>query len=66
MAGRPVHTFEVIRSTHVAPHMIRVTLGGSGFDTFSPSEFTDSYVKIVIEGTSRALAATTVTTAASG
>ena len=48
MAGRPVHTFEVIRSTHIAPHMIRVTLGGSGFDTFSPSEFTDSYVKIVI------------------
>ena len=50
MAGRPVHTFEVIRSARLAPHMIRVTLGGSGFDTFSPSEFTDSYVKIVITG----------------
>src|SRR5271154_1944373 len=27
--------------------MIRVVLGGSGFDTFTPSEFTDSYVKLV-------------------
>jgi len=25
--------------------MVRVVLGGSGFDTFTPSEFTDSYVK---------------------
>src|SRR5436305_2580179 len=28
--------------------MIRLVLGGSGFDTFKPSEFTDSYVKLVI------------------
>ena len=48
MAGRPVHTFEVIRSEQLTPHMIRVVLGGSGFDTFSPDDFTDSYVKIVI------------------
>ena len=48
MAGRPVHTFEVIRSEQLAPHMIRVVLGGSGFDTFVPSDFTDSYVKVVI------------------
>jgi NADPH-dependent ferric siderophore reductase len=27
--------------------MVRVVLGGSGFDTFKPSEFTDSYVKLV-------------------
>jgi NADPH-dependent ferric siderophore reductase len=27
--------------------MVRVVLGGAGFDTFNPSEFTDSYVKIV-------------------
>jgi NADPH-dependent ferric siderophore reductase len=27
--------------------MVRVVLGGSGFDTFAPSEFTDSYVKLV-------------------
>ncbi len=28
--------------------MVRVVLGGSGFDTFTPSEFTDSYVKLVL------------------
>src|ERR1700744_3852969 len=28
--------------------MIRVVLGGIGFDTFTPSEFTDSYVKLVV------------------
>jgi NADPH-dependent ferric siderophore reductase len=27
--------------------MVRVVLGGSGFDTFVPNEFTDSYVKLV-------------------
>lgn len=45
--GRPVHTFEVVRTEQVTSHMIRVVLGGSGFDTFTPSEFTDSYVKLV-------------------
>lgn len=48
MAGRPIHTFEVVRSEELTPHMIRLVLGGSGFDTFTPSEYTDSYVKIVI------------------
>ena len=47
MAGRPVHTFEVVSTEHLTPHMVRVVLGGSGFDTFAPSEFTDSYVKFV-------------------
>jgi len=47
MAGRPVHTFEVLRSEEVTSHMVRVVLGGSGFDTFTPSEFTDSYIKLV-------------------
>ncbi|WP_319455423.1 MULTISPECIES: siderophore-interacting protein [unclassified Mycobacterium] len=50
MAGRPIHTFEVIRSEQLTPHMIRVVLGGSGFDTFAPNDFTDSYVKIAIVG----------------
>jgi len=45
--GRPVHTFEVVRTEQLTSHMIRVVLGGSGFDTFTPSEFTDSYVKMV-------------------
>lgn len=48
MAGRPVHTFQVISSEQLTPHMIRLVLGGTGFDTFKPSEFADSYVKIVI------------------
>ena len=38
----------MIRSEQLTPHMIRLVLGGTGFDTFKPSEFTDSYVKIVI------------------
>jgi NADPH-dependent ferric siderophore reductase len=46
--GRPVHTFQVISSEQLTPHMIRLVLGGTGFDTFKPSEFADSYVKIVI------------------
>lgn len=54
MAGRPIHTFEVVRREQVTPHMVRVVLGGNGggdgnaFGTFKPSEYTDSYVKLVI------------------
>ncbi len=48
MAGRPIHTFEVVRTERLTPHMIRLVLGGSGFDTFTPNEFTDAYVKLVI------------------
>ena len=47
MAGRPVHTFEVVRSEELTSHMVRIVLDGSGFDTFTPSEFTDSYVKLL-------------------
>ncbi|WP_428341614.1 siderophore-interacting protein [Mycobacterium sp.] len=47
MSGRPVHTFEVVRTEQLTSHMVRVVLGGNGFDTFTPSEFTDSYVKLV-------------------
>ena len=47
MAGRPVHTFAVARTEQVTPHLTRVTLGGGGFDTFTPNDFTDAYVKIV-------------------
>jgi NADPH-dependent ferric siderophore reductase len=31
----------------LTPHLIRVVLGGTGFDTYSPNEYTDAYVKIV-------------------
>ena len=47
MAGRPLHTFQVVSTEQLAPHMVRVILGGTGFDTFTPGEFTDSYVKFV-------------------
>jgi NADPH-dependent ferric siderophore reductase len=47
VAGRPVHTFEVLRTEEVTPHITRVVLGGGGFDTFTPNDFTDAYVKIV-------------------
>ncbi|MGE2835702.1 siderophore-interacting protein [Mycobacterium sp. SMC-4] len=47
MAGRPVHTFQVVRTEQIAPHMMRVVLGGTGFDTFTPNEYTDAYVKLV-------------------
>jgi NADPH-dependent ferric siderophore reductase len=46
VAGRPIHTFEVVRSEQLTPHMIRVVLGG-GFATFTPNDFTDAYVKLV-------------------
>jgi NADPH-dependent ferric siderophore reductase len=47
VAGRPLHTFEVVRREELTAQMFRVVLGGSGFDTFTPSKFTDSYVKLV-------------------
>jgi len=40
-----LHTFQVVRTEQLAPHMVRVILGGNGFDTFVPGGFTDSYVK---------------------
>jgi len=46
VAGRPIHTFEVVRTEELTPHLLRVVLGGTGFDTFTPNDFTDSYVKI--------------------
>jgi NADPH-dependent ferric siderophore reductase len=45
-----VHTFKVVRREELTSHMFRVVLGGSGFDTFTPSKFTDSYVKLVFVG----------------
>lgn len=47
MAGRPVHTFQVVGTEQLTPHVVRVVLGGTGFDTFTPGEFSDSYVKFV-------------------
>jgi NADPH-dependent ferric siderophore reductase len=47
VAGRPVHTFEVVNTEQLTPHLTRIVLGGSGFETFTPNDFTDAYVKIV-------------------
>lgn len=47
MAGRPLHTFQVIGKEKLTDHVVRVVLGGGGFDTFSPIGFTDAYVKFV-------------------
>lgn len=47
-----MHVFEVVRKEQLAPHMVRLVLGGSGrgigFDTFTPNDFSDAYVKLVI------------------
>jgi NADPH-dependent ferric siderophore reductase len=47
VAGRPLQTFKVVGTQQLASHMVRVVLGSSDFDTFVPSKFTDSYVKLV-------------------
>lgn len=44
--ARKTSTLTVVRTERIAPHLVRVVLGDPGFDTFEPSEFTDSYVKI--------------------
>ncbi len=46
MAGRPLQRFEVVGTNQLAPHMVRVVLGSKNFDSFVPSKFTDSYVKL--------------------
>ncbi len=46
MAGRPLQRFEVVRTEQLTRHMVRVVLGSNHFDTFAPSNFTDSYVKL--------------------
>ena len=42
-----MHTFEVVRTEQLTPHVVRVVLGGNGFDTFTPNDYTDAYVKLV-------------------
>ena len=47
MSGRPVHTFDVVRTQQLSQHIVRVVLGGSGFDTFVPNTYADAYCKLV-------------------
>ncbi|MCJ0904823.1 siderophore-interacting protein [Rhodococcus sp. ARC_M6] len=44
--AKPTTTLTVLRTQKLTPHMVRVFLGGPGFDSFTPSAFSDSYVKI--------------------
>jgi NADPH-dependent ferric siderophore reductase len=44
---RVPRTAEVVRTTRVTPHMIRVVLGGPGLTGFPVGEFTDHYVKLL-------------------
>lgn len=44
---RPQHVLEVLSSERIAPSLVRVWLGGPGFSTFTPNEFTDAYVKLL-------------------
>jgi NADPH-dependent ferric siderophore reductase len=46
VAGRPLQSFEVVGTKQLTRHMVRVVLGSRAFDTFVPSKFTDSYVKM--------------------
>ena len=46
MAGRPLQSFEVVRTEQLTPNMVRVVLRGKDFDAFVPSKFNDSYVKL--------------------
>ncbi|NLG54253.1 MAG: siderophore-interacting protein [Rhodococcus sp.] len=46
--SKPTTTLTVLRSEQLTPHMIRVFLGGPGFDAFTPNAFTDAYVKLEV------------------
>jgi NADPH-dependent ferric siderophore reductase len=48
--ARTQHDFLVRRTERLSDHLIRVHLGGPGFASFQPSEFTDSYVKLLFPG----------------
>jgi NADPH-dependent ferric siderophore reductase len=44
---RQARLAEVVRTSLVTPHMIRVVLGGSGLAGFDVGEYTDHYVKLL-------------------
>lgn len=45
-APRPVLEFEVVATERLSPHLVRVRLGGEGFDEFEDRTETDKYVKL--------------------
>lgn len=44
--SRPATALTVLRTESVTAHLVRVVLGGDGFDQFTPRGETDAYVKI--------------------
>ena len=44
--AKPTTALTVLRTEQLTPHMVRVFLGGPGFESYTPSEYSDSYVKI--------------------
>ncbi|WP_430297194.1 siderophore-interacting protein [Sinomonas sp. B1-1] len=44
--ARPTLDLVVARTEQLTPHMVRVVVGGPGFDAFVDNGFTDKYVKI--------------------
>lgn len=45
--AKPVTRLRVLRTERLTPSMIRVVAGGPGLAAFEPSEYADSYVKMV-------------------
>lgn len=45
-APRPTIDFEVVATQRLSPHLVRVRLGGEGFDAFEDRAETDKYVKL--------------------
>ncbi|WP_309235434.1 siderophore-interacting protein [Streptomyces sp. TRM64462] len=41
------HEARVVRTERIAPHMVRIVLGGDGLDAFATSGWTDHYVKLL-------------------
>lgn len=46
--ARPQLVFDVLGTSWVTPHMVRVTLGGPAFEQFQPKDVTDNYVKLLL------------------
>lgn len=44
--SRPQIVLEVLRREQIAPHMVRLRLGGEDFGRFEDNHFTDKYVKL--------------------
>ncbi|WP_313811989.1 siderophore-interacting protein [Glutamicibacter sp.] len=46
-AARPQTVLQVMKRVQIAPHLVRLTLGGPGFETFVDKPVTDRYIKIM-------------------